>query len=1545
MAKKKSEPLKLALEDYEPLLVAISSRAVDTCLQGARCLALLEDPRAFGLLMQLSREDDAEVRLETCQALAQLGDGRALGRLCTLLQDEHAKVRDAAYTAIEKISKKLPLLAAEYGLAASFEDVRRRGLETLVRFAKKVELLKSEDPASQLLKQALSDSIPSVRMEAFKYVLNAKVGGGQDATLRFLLSSVHADVRREVLNEVIAEDIQLWSETMMFELLSDPDQGIRGDAFAFLKKKYKNGQTGWLSEALRSQHVDIRLQACECLIQIGNITAQAVLAAAIQDPEAEIRELALQSLIAKRATDSLVVALESTHVGVRLAAAKALANNGDERCKQVLLNLAGELRPEKETEQLALWESQVCDAVDGLLMLGDSDTVEFLTGLCNSPNANVRAHAAAALRWTADVDSSDWIRPLHQHEDANVSLPAAMASALQGDLIAARRVLSPLSKDSPLSVKDQLLVAIALGEETENQLVQMLDVADITLANSALIVLLCRDWLSHDGTPARAVAALAARDARIRLVAAQAMQGFATEASFADKIKDVFNDRSEEDRWQIDMTVVRKIAELMVFSKPHVQCRAVSLLARLSESKQEKWDFGWQWFSERFESELTEASEAASSKKLPKITVSQETLDQLGFGTLVGLSREQGGFHFRKYRPRFGWSVENIRLAALRRLFGLAESSDSFHRPTISVLTHACSGPWESVRNLAFELLESLGVEESRRAEIGIGSGQFDLAIKGLSLLTSSASAAKRKSILQDAILNQRSKVALEAAKMLRAEAGSVKTCDVCLSSADAILQRAAVNWVAEDYQEQAAAKKRLRALAADSAPSIRSSAIKALVDHRDEQAFDTIVSLLNDPDPQLPHQACYPWLLQLRDPKTPGMLLGLLEDPDRKLNRSALLGVVAEFRDPSSAELLIRLLDRKEMVPDLVKTITAVSGFDQSILDPNDVHPDDRDWMSSQHPRHGKLLADLMDRAIELGWVKRIQALIPGARWCLTDEVNAVLGRLCSIPDPLISCQAIEALGFRGEKRGASVEVLKAHLASQRDPLSQFLAAEGLARSGIADGIQVLMSAVEMMEDLEFRRRAVLAIGRLADERGLELLLQLVSHDGHALQDDAAEAIGYLGRSRQKEKIFGRLSKLVAKEGTAGTRAIIGLRHMDTAEAWDLIRAKSKVSSQSLNRVVVIQQLGYSQSDATQDLLLYLLERQAGQMTVALTAARRSFGLESVAPDIAFLKGRRGGQTILNPLELECLERVCEKATPAQILDLVSWCPLGARERLANSLLLQDELPIKDAEREIESPNSPTVALAARIIGGSAGKKHSKKVSAALESWSAKLIDASQRMRRQGQLVDAAFERDLEALFALVYAAGRVGGCEKSLLRMVTENSSSAHFARLRFDALTALNGGKINASMMEDLNELLQDYDPKIRQVAAELLIAQSKSKPDQVMETLLTDRFSFDSVVIDPDFELGATQQVAAQSAHYQPRVLLRLVKARDFKTLIRVAEDAQQDLNSRLGAIEGLAKMADKEAEEALAKLGRDSRLEELRKAAWRGLRRSKRMGAK
>jgi ParB family chromosome partitioning protein len=78
------------------------------------------------------------------------------------------------------------------------------------------------------------------------------------------------------------------------------------------------------------------------------------------------------------------------------------------------------------------------------------------------------------------------------------------------------------------------------------------------------------------------------------------------------------------------------------------------------------------------------------------------------------------------------------------------------------------------------------------------------------------------------------------------------------------------------------------------------------------------------------------------------------------------------------------------------------------------------------------------------------------------------------------------------------------------------------------------------------------------------------------------------------------------------------------------------------------------------------------------------------------------------------------------------------------------------------------------------------------------------------------------------------------------------------------------------------------------------------------------------------------------HYQGVALPHLLERKDLDALVKVAGDRKLPLVTRLGAVEGLAALAREDAEGRLLEVAkRDGEDEELRKAAWRGLRRSRR----
>ena len=1538
MAKKKTTSIKLSPADYEPLLVAISSRAVDTCLMGARCLALLKDPRAFGLLMQLSREENASVRLETCRSLAQLRDRRAIDRLCNMLADSETSVRDAAFTALDKVCSDEPLIAVEHGFATQFEDVCRRALELLIREIKKSKSKLPTEKVDQLVAQSINDSHESVRNEAFKFVLNSGFNGGEDATLRYLLGSVHSDVRREVLNEIMAQEKQLWAETMILEMLQDADPAVRSDAFDYLKKKNKKTQNiGWLSAAIASTRIDIRKLACQQLVKTSTAEALDILATAIHDPEHEVRELVLKSLIQRRATESLVAALDSKYVGVQLAAASALAEMGDKRSLPVFVEAVNQPWPQESEEKQKLWVSIVTTSLAAIGSLGDPEPLPRVVELCSDKDSSVRLEAAKSLRWLINEDSVATVKPLMQVED--IRFHAAFACALYGDSVAQQLVLNT-QVENPLAFGDRLHVVIAMRGSAELQLVQMLDEKNnIPQPNAALLVMLCRDWLDHDGTPRRIIAALAARDARLRLIAANALQSFGDDDAMATLMANLFNDRSDDDPYEIKPDVIRQVAEALVFGRPPFQCQVVSHLDSLVEKKQDKWNLGWNQISGRYQEELKRAKKDASSRKLAVPETAAESLNQLAFGIYVGLARELGGYHFSSGHPRFGWSINQVRQAALRRLLALAQSEKTFLKSTISVVTHACGDPRVEVRTTAFEILEKLGVEDRVRAEVGINSGQLDLAVAGLGLLMQSAKEAQRKAILIQAVLNQPRNIALEAARMLNSEIGSIETCQVCLQCPHEAVSLAAVSWLAQDY-EQKSVQNLLRTLADDSPVAIRERAVEALVRNKDNHAFDSVSVLLSSVNPVVSRKQCYKWLSELNDPRSSELLVHLATNAKLDLDNKLHYQTIANFRDKSVATKLLKQLNPENDIADQVAAIRSISGFDQLIEDPEDLRAD-RSWMQGQHERHGDVLANLMERCLEFNLTKQVVLLIPSARWCLTNEVDRPLSRLVANPEEAIRRKAIEAVSFRAEKREGKVDSL-IELIDHRDPMTQFLSAEGLAKAGNDSGIHVLMSAVEMMEDLRLRRRAVLALGHLSDERTMDLLLNLVTQEGHALQEYAAEAIGHLGQSEQGDKIFKILYRLLEQEGSAAARAVVGLRYVNTPTAWNAIRQRCKKNLYNQTRTAAVKQLGYDSSEATQAVLLDLLERSHSDTAFQLAAARRSFGADSIIPDLAFVKGLKGRSSGPPELANPCVDRICELADPQDVFDLVGHCEGDIRSRLANHLIMLDPFPVAQSLESLEKADALVVEIAAHVLGRNGDKKHSKHIGAVLKRWQSKYVDESQRLQLQNVETTTEFAKSGRALKRLVWAGGRVGGLEQPIIDLVCQHPNDLHFGAVRRLAIGALVDGKMSEPMEKQLTELLEDYDPKIRLMASQLLVSQTKFKADDFGESLLADRAAFNHLVETKPEKIKKTLQLAAASTHYQPRVMNELIKSSDVRTLQMVAIDAKSNLNARLGAIEGLAAISDANAEKVLVEIGRDESVDkELRKAAWRGLRRSKR----
>jgi ParB family chromosome partitioning protein len=1526
---------KLAAAEYEPLLQAAASRSLDTCLRGARGLAVLGDPRAFGLLLQLSREEDARARVGVCRALAALDDPRSLERLRSLLYDPDAAVRDAAFTALQAIQQDRPLAAAESGLNATFEDVRRRGLHALIGVLRKSLPKKADEPGWQLLVRALNDSFPSVRGEAFKAALNLKLAGGGIQTLRFVLQSIHADVRREVLTEVMAQAGETWAWNLLLEFYNDPDPQLREEAFAFASSKTKELEP--LATGLRAHYPDIRQRAVEALVKKRTAAAQALLVVALDDTQQEIRLKAMTALVSTDAQAPLKQALKSPHADVRVAAARALAYHGLPESLAPLLTLATAPEPAKDEDKRA-WQELATQALDGLATLREPAAVVELVPLLQSLHASLRQKAIHALAWCALPEHSEALRQALQHADPTVKYHAALGLAYAGDPLAAALIFSPEGAQH-LTVEERLAAAFALGEAGEAQLIFQLDNTEASSPNRywALLLLMLRELAAHDGTPRRCLACLASKAPRTRLAAARAVETFAEPASFLAFLTDLINDAGDEPPWKISAKTVGDLAQLLVFGQPATRAQTCYVMRFLCQDEQATWNHWWGIHEDRHAKEIDALRGQAQERQPAALQFDQAQLLELAFGAYVGLVREQGG-STQQYRTTSAAHVSRVRQTALNRILALAQADPRFAQAAQPVCVQALGDPNQAVRLQAFEMLQTLGMDGAALGAEALEAGHTDLGIKGLEVLSADASAAKGQAVLEQVMLTRNDSLSLQAALLLMKQRSRAAVATRALEAAAGSMRSSAILWLVEEYDRDPTAVQALRQALQSRYQAIREQAAIQLAVKKDPAGFDALVQVLASPEKARQMLAIHA-LTELGDPRTPDVYLDRIEhDPSGTANTEHLFKCVGNFRRVETVDRLLAMGEKKGWAKAL-QAVYVISGFDQEIADPEDERTD-ADWQKQQHPRHPGILARLLERALAAGLTDVVAQGLSGARWTPGKEVEPLLGQLALHPDEALRQTALEAIGWRARKRQGPIEPLLKAL-QHKDPTSQFLAAEGLARAGRSEGLNVLLSSIDFLPDLELRQRAVRALGELADPRALDGLLKLATEAGHALQDDAVEALGHLGQSPRRDDIFQLLERCIRlpQPGSLASRALQGLRWLNTAPAWQLLRQRA-ADQRGDWREIAVATLGWNDEPATRELLLRLLrsDRDDEVLREALHSARRLWGSASLEPDYAIL------QNLYADFEDDTLlERVCERGEPQRIFDILPDCPEEMAGRLANSLLARPDLPLAEADRAIGSHDERAVALAAQIIGrvGAKAKKSGPALESAWRKWQGLWQERRLELARGKETDEREFLRTTHCLEKLLWAAGRLGVAQEAIVATVADRPDDSLARPLRLAAVTALANGAVNPAATAALEGAVLGNDPELRALAADLLGRQQAQRAAPLAEKLLADRVSFQRLTAGAGAAVQATLRQAAGHLHYQGVALPALLASGDLDTLAAVLENAKLPDVTRLGALEGLARLRTLTAETRLASFAQAEQNEDLKKAAWRALRRSKR----
>src|SRR5262249_43431402 len=163
-----------------------------------------------------------------------------------------------------------------------------------------------------------------------------EIGGGGPGSLRFVLKSLHADVRREVLNEVIGQISQSWAWPLLIELHGDPDPGLRKDAFEFALKRTKGIGLEPLATALAGKYADLRVEATKVLAKRKAPGTHELLVKAVEDDDETVRQLAVDALLVGEGDAALTAAMASKHPDVVVRAAGARAVHGDSSARAPL---------------------------------------------------------------------------------------------------------------------------------------------------------------------------------------------------------------------------------------------------------------------------------------------------------------------------------------------------------------------------------------------------------------------------------------------------------------------------------------------------------------------------------------------------------------------------------------------------------------------------------------------------------------------------------------------------------------------------------------------------------------------------------------------------------------------------------------------------------------------------------------------------------------------------------------------------------------------------------------------------------------------------------------------------------------------------------------------------------------------------------------------------------------------------------------------------------------------------------------------------------
>lgn len=1567
----------LAFADYTVLLQGMSNRHADISFLAAFALAVLQDQRAFGILLVLSQESNPAIRAGVGRAFAWLNQVDSLPSLEILLNDQAPEVRDAAFNALQKLQAN-PFLSAERGFASQHQDIHARSLKSLLDVlaepeadekpkksllgslksallgTKAIEVAtpnKDAEQALHLLQLALNDPFEPIRQETFKTCLNRQLGGSELETLRLLLSSRYENLHREVLLEVLAKARVLpplaWVEPLLLELFHNRFASVRLQAlqFALTEKKRIDTQTA-LAAAVNSPFADVQGEALVYIQKNPSKANQAHLPALLNDEHESLRQLAIKLLVDADQQSALLQALTSPYADVQVTAAHALVKWDSPEAFKTLENLLARPEPSIKAEQ-EQWLRINSQALTGLASAAQVQAFPTIHAYLQSKHSTLVEVAAKALPYVVSTEQLPILLDLQADERPVVRVNAGFALALLGEPQAKVVLAEKKLVEQHLSVSQRLAAQLALETATPLNLQSFLQ-SEASFIPSVL-ALVSHELLLHGDEPELSTWALSLNHPELQQCCADLLVCYSDQPACWAYLEQWLQQqqglegKDQEKRWAINTLQLQQIAVILVYGSGHLKAYLLDILIRLMGMTGKEWRLQFEAFTKRFVHEI----QVAEAKWLKPALAKPEQVvwNQRAFGAYLGLVRQDNPQAVRH-------NLLTLRLKALRSLQELAQRDKTLHDSVVTSFLSLLNHEQVELRLFAFDTLQTMGVDLALLGNTATTSPRSDIARKGLELLIKHYPIKQSHQLLQNLIASNHEILAPEAWKLYSSDLGWVKAAPFALQSNYPALRLQVVNELAAHYMD-AGVDALLVEASSNSTLAVAMKAAETLAQQKHPQAFNALVGLFKrSSDAQkrtvlnalrlLPSNEPAQWLLNYLN--TEFISADLLNQAYE---------VIASQRPIEVFKPLLKRLEQqpKEAKP-IIHALVTITGFDQPIEDYADESADQR-WLALQFPRHEDLVIQLFKHLIRLNYLNEALRLAYALGWVQNKEADKVLEDALPILDTTQLTPVLQAMSHRALKRAGRVNGLLSML-THKDLDLQFLAAEGLANSGHQQGFSILMAAMDYQKNDDFRQRAVLALGQSGDERALDKLLKLAEDNEHFLHEAAIEAIGHLGQGEQGERIFKQIkSRLWNADyfSDLAKHALNGLRWLSTQDAWALVQAYAADSTRYTDyRVHALNLLQYRDTEATRSFLLKVLREETSEVEVveaAFNTARLLWKAEqdtATVIDYALLQGH------YPEIDDKLLERILNTAPTAKLLELMASdyshqdddSRASIIAQLGQGLLKRNDYSLDELQNLLAANKPEVVEFVTRLIGrmDEISQALASHLEQALETYFTHWQTAYQNLEQkpdhaEQQLTERALAKTLDQLlWTLVQHKLQP---VRLLQLLTTERKSERNFQVQILTALLA-NDTMSEQSLLDALSRLQTSPSLQVSTLANQLL---AKHQPEAKLnwqrllaqpEALLHDHFA-------------ATLSSAAATAAHQAQVLPLLIAKHEVNTLAQIAHDPQQQEALRLGAIEGLARIITPEAASALQAIKDAASDADISKAAYRALRRWQRSQAK